>query len=249
MEELIIKLLFAHFFGDFILQPTKMVEDIKARRFRSPYLYIHILIHLLLLLVVTGFSKDYLIPVIILALSHFAIDIVTKILLSPHVNGVGNLIFDQIMHLLAIYLFINHFYNLDINTGVIFNSEVLLFIIALVILTSASSVFIKKVMEMFHYPIPNDGLYNAGKYIGMLERLFVFGFVVLSFWQGIGFLLAAKSIFRFGDLKEKKEIKLTEYILIGTLISFGGAIIIGVLYLNARVWLGLTDHISLVITN
>lgn len=249
MEELIIKLLFAHFFGDFLLQPTKMVEDIKVRRFRSPYLYIHIFIHLLLLLLVTGFSKTYLLSVIILAVSHLAIDIVTKILLSPYVNGVANLIFDQMMHLLAIYLFINYFYDINFDARIIFNSEILLFLIALVIITSASSVFIKKTMEMFHYPVPNDGLYNAGKYIGMLERLFIFGFVILSFWQGIGFLLAAKSIFRFGDLKEKKEIKLTEYILIGTLISFGAAIIVGVLYLNARVWLGLTDHVSLTITN
>jgi hypothetical protein len=73
---------------------------------------------------------------------------------------------------------------------------------------------------------------NAGKIIGMLERLFIFGFVVSNFWEGIGFLLAAKSIFRFGDLKENKEIKQTEYILIGTLLSFGLAIAISKLYLN-----------------
>ncbi|MFZ0597577.1 MAG: DUF3307 domain-containing protein, partial [Flavobacterium sp.] len=44
-------------------------------------------------------------------------------------------------------------------------------------------------------------------------------------FEAIGFLLAAKSIFRFGDLKEAKDRKLTEYVLIGTLISFGTAII------------------------
>jgi hypothetical protein len=41
-------------------------------------------------------------------------------------------------------------------------------------------------------------------------------------------LLAAKSIFRFGDLKEARERKLTEYILIGTLLSFGIAIATGI---------------------
>ncbi|MFV0501856.1 MAG: hypothetical protein ACK5MH_09735 [Bacteroidales bacterium] len=49
--------------------------------------------------------------------------------------------------------------------------------------------------------------------------------------SGIGFLLAAKSIFRFGDLKDSKDRKLTEYILIGTLLSFAVAIATGQLVL------------------
>ena len=79
----------------------------------------------------------------------------------------------------------------------------------------------------------NDGneksLNQAGKYIGILERIFVFIFVITGKWEGIGFLLAAKSVFRFGDLKESKDRKLTEYILIGTLLSFGIAIATGML--------------------
>lgn len=78
----------------------------------------------------------------------------------------------------------------------------------------------------------NDSLSNAGKYIGMLERIFVFIFVVTGNWDGIGFLLAAKSVFRFGDLKESKDRKLTEYILIGTFLSFGIAIVVGMLALK-----------------
>jgi hypothetical protein len=62
-----------------------------------------------------------------------------------------------------------------------------------------------------------------------LERLFVFLFVVTGHWEGIGFLLAAKSVFRFGDLKESKDRKLTEYILIGTLLSFGFATATGMI--------------------
>jgi len=54
--------------------------------------------------------------------------------------------------------------------------------------------------------------------------LFIFLFIVINYWQGIGFLLAAKSIFRFGDLTKSEDRNLTEYILIGTLLSFGIAI-------------------------
>ena len=62
-----------------------------------------------------------------------------------------------------------------------------------------------------------------------MERLFVFAFVISGHWEAIGFMLAAKSIFRFGDLKDSKDRKLTEYVLIGTMISFGTAIVIGII--------------------
>ncbi|MDX1471964.1 MAG: DUF3307 domain-containing protein, partial [Flavobacteriaceae bacterium] len=62
---------------------------------------------------------------------------------------------------------------------------------------------------------------DAGKYIGILERLFVFTFILLGHWEAVGFLLTAKSVFRFGDLKDSRHRKLTEYVLIGTLLSFG----------------------------
>jgi hypothetical protein len=58
----------------------------------------------------------------------------------------------------------------------------------------------------------------------------VFAFVVSNNWEAVGFLLAAKSVFRFGDLKESKDRKLTEYVLIGTLLSFGIALFLGILF-------------------
>lgn len=77
----------------------------------------------------------------------------------------------------------------------------------------------------------DHSLNEAGKYIGILERLFVFVFILMSQWAAIGFLLTVKSVFRFGDLSKAKDRKLTEYILIGTLLSFGIAILIGLLYI------------------
>ena len=75
----------------------------------------------------------------------------------------------------------------------------------------------------------DESLQDAGKYIGILERLFVLAFVVTEHWEAIGFLIAAKSVFRFGDLRQSKDRKLTEYILIGTLLSFAMALTTGVL--------------------
>jgi len=53
-------------------------------------------------------------------------------------------------------------------------------------------------------------------------------FIMLGHWEGVGFLLAAKSIFRYGSLNKARDIKATEYVLVGTLTSFTIAILIGV---------------------
>jgi len=138
---------------------------------------------------------------------------------------------DQGLHIISISLFIKYFYNYEIDYSLIFNNRNYLFLISIICIVFVSGILIKKILEIFSFDMDTEGLKNAGYYIGVLERLFVFVFVITSFWEGIGFLLAAKSIFRFGDLKENKEIKLTEYILIGTLLSFGIAILIGKIFL------------------
>lgn len=71
---------------------------------------------------------------------------------------------------------------------------------------------------------PPRGLTNAGRDIGRLERTLIFLFVLVNLPAGIGFLMAAKSIFRFGELKETANRMESEYIIIGTLASFGYAI-------------------------
>ncbi len=117
------------------------------------------------------------------------------------------------------------------------HNQIMLFVLAILLITTVSSHFIKVIISKWH-PENEDGdddsLSNAGSYIGVLERLFVSGFIMSGNLQGIGFLLVAKSVFRFGDLKDSVDRKLTEYILIGTLLSFGIAIMIGNLYLKVK---------------
>lgn len=73
-----------------------------------------------------------------------------------------------------------------------------------------------------------DSLKDAGRTIGMIERLLILTFILMQQYQAIGFLIAAKSVFRFGDLKESGQRKRTEYILIGTLMSFTFSILLGI---------------------
>lgn len=58
--------------------------------------------------------------------------------------------------------------------------------------------------------------YSTGRLIGLLERIFVFLFVLLNQYAAIGFILAAKGVARFQDFKSRT---FAEYVLIGTLLS------------------------------
>jgi hypothetical protein len=60
--------------------------------------------------------------------------------------------------------------------------------------------------------------------IGQWERALIFIFVFIGQPGAVGFLVAAKSIFRFGELSDRRNRMEAEYITIGTLMSFGMAI-------------------------
>ncbi len=70
-----------------------------------------------------------------------------------------------------------------------------------------------------------DGFIAGGRTIGQYERLLVFIFTLFSTPTAIGFLIAAKSIFRFGDVTDSENRQKAEYILLGTLMSFTFAVI------------------------
>ena len=76
---------------------------------------------------------------------------------------------------------------------------------------------------------PIGGLDRGGRYIGWLERGLTFLFVLYGHPEGVGFLLTAKSIFRFGDITDARKRQNTEYIIIGTMASFGWGLIVAIL--------------------
>jgi hypothetical protein len=139
---------------------------------------------------------------------------------------------DQLLHLLIIALVVYLVYPFKVDTDILISKEVLITLLSLVFLIPVSSIILLTVMSKWdlNESPKEDGLKKAGAYIGVLERLFIFLFVVLGQWAGIGFLITAKSVFRFGDLSRAKDRKLTEYFLIGTLFSFLLAILTGLVF-------------------
>mgnify|MGYP006278267747 CR=1 FL=1 len=69
-----------------------------------------------------------------------------------------------------------------------------------------------------------DGLVAGGRIIGYAERLLIYVFVLANAPGAIGFLVTAKSIFRFGDVTGDGKRRHAEYIIIGTLTSFAYAV-------------------------
>lgn len=140
---------------------------------------------------------------------------------------------DQILHLLTIFGSYYLFYPNNINLNFEVNESHLMFLLAVLVLSYPTSIIMKVIFSKWHLSkivSEKESLEDAGTYIGILERLLVFIFIILDQWEAVGFLITAKSVFRFGDLSAAKERKLTEYVLIGTLISFGIAIITGLIF-------------------
>jgi len=226
-----IKLLIAHFIGDFVLQPNAWVKDKKRKKHKSKFVYFHGLIHLLLLILILEFNFSLWPYMLLIIVSHIAIDL-AKLHLQNAKNSRAFFFIDQGLHLSIIALVVYLNYPFSISTEKILSKEVLLTILAVIMLTSVSSILIKNIMSKWKFEDsqPKMALKHAGAYIGVLERLFIFLFIVLNQWSAIGFLITAKSVFRFGDLSRAKDRKLTEYILIGTLCSFIMAVFIGLIY-------------------
>lgn len=227
-----IKLLLAHIIGDFVLQPTKWVKDKEKKKIKSVYLYFHVGIHTILLLcLLKSDVEKYAFAIVFLLISHFSIDVAKLYFQKKHNKRIW-FFTDQILHIFTLVI-TTLYYQDKFALSLIFNDKTILFLTALFLITHVTPLLIKVIISQWTPEKKKEkdaSLAKAGKYIGILERLFIFTFIVTNNWQAIGFLLAAKSVFRFGDLTASKDRKLTEYILIGTLLSFGLAILIGILY-------------------
>jgi len=229
---LMTKMILAHFMGDFYLQPSSWVQDKEQKKYKSIYLYLHSLIHGLLVWILLWDWNAWIIGLAI-AVVHFGIDL-QKLIFQKDTTKRNWFFIDQVLHLVSILLIANVYQTgyINVDIAALLQSKNIVFVTGYVILTFPMSLVIQKALLPYSNLIgeaDDDSLLNAGKWIGILERSFVFVFILANRWEAVGFLLAAKSVFRFGDLKESKDRKLTEYILLGTLLSFGIAIVLSML--------------------
>lgn len=232
--KILLLLVLAHLCTDFLFQNKKMVAKKNEFSVKSVHLYLHSFLAALLSLLFANLWHYWYVGLFIGA-THFLID--WWKITSKKDNLIYFLV-DQALHFLIIgisWLWVTNNWEQSIEIiQHISDPKIIMVIIAYIVVIFPSGYIIEKATQNWQLEIKknNDlekGLDKAGKYIGILERVLVLTFILLNQMGAIGFLIAAKSILRYGDKDKKGARKQTEYVLVGTLMSFLCAILMGLL--------------------
>lgn len=229
MIETFIALLLAHTLADFVFQPDWM----NANKRRPGVMLLHGVIVLLTAQAALGTVAST--ELLLLAAAHVAIDCVKT---YGNFRGVLSFLADQAAHLATLAAVAAHAPSLwhagAIATWLPGLSAAILAGMALaagLVLSLRAGDFAIQTLMADHSLTPREtntgagdtaGLPGGGRTIGYLERLLIFVLILSGQFGAIGFLVAAKSILRFGTISGDR--KATEYVIIGTLASFGWAI-------------------------
>jgi hypothetical protein len=241
MAATFVALLTAHLLGDFIFQTEWMIE--RKRRIWVLVLHVAIVASASYLLLGTFHWRILL----VILLTHFVMDAVKAYYLS---GSLASLLADQFVHLAVLLALACYFPDAAKDGWWITRVKPdlsrwyfasLSFISGMILCVPAGGTLIAKVTRRFTDEIrDNDiaGLTQGGQYIGWLERFLVMLLLLMDQPNGIGFLIAAKSVLRFGEIKDPSQRKVAEYIIIGTFLSFGWALLISMLTQKAlRYWI------------
>ena len=219
-------MILAHLVSDFLLQPKSWVEERKVKHFASPKLYLHVVITAFLTFAITGF-KHWIVALVIF-ITHLIID-GWKSYRKP---TLFYFVVDQLLHVAVIFVCWYVTFLSLAKVGIawkLLNENITIWktATAFVFVTMPAGILIGQFTKQWQDKIENaDSLANAGKWIGVIERIIVLIFVLKNDYAAISLLLAAKGIIRFNE-KDRPEIK-TEYLVIGTLLSIGIAIVTGI---------------------
>ncbi|OBT12081.1 hypothetical protein A9264_02780 [Vibrio sp. UCD-FRSSP16_10] len=241
MNTFLILLLFLtilHVVIDFYLQPKSWIQDKHDKKERSIKLYIHSSIHALVssipILFITTNWYTIICMLIIIGVSHYLIDLV-KTYLGKKLRY---FLLDQILHITVLVAVALHVSPLDLSistmTDIIITKSNLAIALAYIVIYQPTSIVIGSVLSKYTPGVneENEDLISGGVVIGYLERTLILTFTITGQFSVIGFILAAKSIFRFGELNNSKNHKLTEYVLLGSLLSVAITSIIGLAVKN-----------------
>lgn len=233
---LLLGLLLVHLIGDFLLQPRHWVEARYRQKARAGALYLHAGIHGVLALAVLLLADparplQATLLAAAIAASHAMIDLGKSYLPSQRLRW---FLLDQMLHALVILgvwlAWQGSWGALAQFSHWLFTPPVLAVVMAYLLVTRPLSIVTALAMQRWSQEIDNPGtLIAAGARIGMAERVLVLTLVLLDQLTAIGFLLAAKSVLRFGELRGSQDRKLTEYVLMGTLLSVSIAMVLGLL--------------------
>lgn len=213
--DIFILLLLAHLLADFVFQTTHMVLN----KHKPAILIMHGLQVFALTALLSGGA---LLISAAIAVSHIAIDWL-KLRFAP--TSLRGYLADQAAHL--VILAGAAFWIATLDPFWPFLPPEALHVAALLsgllLASPAGGPAVGLLMQRYKADAAPEGLENAGRMIGLLERALIFLMVLIGEPTGIGFLIAAKSILRFDTVARDQRIG--EYVIIGTLASFGWALV------------------------
>lgn len=250
MNETFIALLFAHTLADFVFQNDWMVANK-----RSPFaLGLHGLIVGLTAVAASGTLHPALLVLTVLHIGIDVGKLILTSLWRSS-TGFGPFLIDQGLHLLTIFVLAvwlpdlwssglwtpgaivtgedagllgTGLWSADVSLPVSHLPAIMVLATGLILATRAGSFAVGLLMEPFTPHLgkgdASKSLPGAGRVIGNLERGLIYALVLFGQAQGVGLLIAAKSILRFGAVKDDR--RLSEYVIIGTLASFGWALVV-----------------------
>lgn len=145
---------------------------------------------------------------------------------------------DQFIHLVTIVV-VCYYYDVfyEIKFLIALPLKTIAIITTFVFCAKPANIIIRFILIYFEVEFPDKQQYsddpdvmvdeeprlpNAGKLIGVMERFLTLALILIGQFSAVGLIIAAKSILRFRNTQRN------EYILVGTLLSFGMAAILGI---------------------
>jgi hypothetical protein len=222
------KLILSHLLTDFILQPSSWIEDRNKKHFASSRLYLHGLLTAVVAYALIGWQ--YWMVALVIGISHTIVDGWK----SYQEKETRYFLIDQALHLAIIggcWYFTFGYADVVRSWRNWFDNDLhhWVLLVAFVFVTTPAGILIGQLTGQWSRKIDDadNSLANAGKWIGIAERIIVLILVLQNQYSAIGLLVTAKGIIRFNE-KDRQEAK-TEYLVIGTLLSIGIAIVTGLL--------------------
>ncbi len=138
---LFLKLLLAHFLGDFVFQPKQWIKGKEEKKIRSFGLYKHIAVHaLLLLLFLESNFKNYWLGFAVIIISHFFIDAL-KISIQTEKTKRSLFFIDQLLHIIVLAGIASYYGNFEISLAKIISFSNRLYIVFMGYLSNITHLF------------------------------------------------------------------------------------------------------------
>lgn len=218
MNTLFFAMLTGHLVADFWLQSASWVKGKRENGFLSKHLLMHAVLASVLPVVFTlRIGLWWFIPIIFI--SHYLIDFAK----TKTRDNLLAFIADQVLHIAVLMALAQY---TSLGSPVIQNPLFWKFAVGFVLVTTPSGILIGKFLQGITSTESTPLKSNASAWIGIIERILILIFMLSGQFQAIGFLVAAKSVFRFSEIQKDDNPK-AEYFLLGTLVSFLVAVLVG----------------------